>query len=124
MYKMGSQVLLQEKHTFSCALYREYYAMFSIQQKAQCVSWYVHRTFVSNCSLNVSEFLIMLINNVNQHIFPSRKVTKTWYEMFRTDNSTCDSSRLPPPDADRERVRLAFHNSPTLSVRQHLCPQH
>jgi hypothetical protein len=40
--------------------------------------------------------------------------------MFRTDNSVLrrGSGQLPPPDADRERARPAFQNSPTLSVRR------
>jgi hypothetical protein len=84
-----------------------------------------------NVLLDTSNFRLQLqfkcfrtFNNVNQHNVPSRKVIKTWYQKFRTDNSTCDSGRLPPPDADRERVRPAFHNSPTLSVRrQYLCTQ-
>jgi hypothetical protein len=41
-------------------------------------------------------------------------------QKFRTDNSILrrGSGRPPPPDADRECVRLAFYNSTILSVRQ------
>jgi hypothetical protein len=87
--------------------------MFSIEQK--------HSEFLgpSNFGLQLQFKCFRIFNNVNQHNVPSRKVIKTWYQKkFHTDNSTCDSGRLPPPDADRERVRLAFQISPTLSVKR------
>jgi hypothetical protein len=80
--------------------------------------------FCLQLRLNVSEFLIMLISTM---FHQEKWLNVTWYQKFRTDNSAlirCESGRLPPPDADRKRMTLAFHNSPTLSVRRyHLCPQ-
>jgi hypothetical protein len=68
----------------------------------------------SNFRLQLQFKCFRIFNNVNQHNVPSRKVIKTWYQKFRTDTRHVDSGRIPPPDADREHVRLAFQISSTL----------
>jgi hypothetical protein len=79
---------------------------FQFNKKAQCLFW--------DIEFNVSEFLIMLISTIVHRA----KCLKHGTKSLQRGTKRPGSGRPPPPAADHERVRLAFHNSPTLSVRR------
>jgi hypothetical protein len=84
-------------------LARSYDSMqcFQFSKKTRCVSWNIQLrspTAVSEC--------FRIFNN-NQHNVPSRKVIKNLVPRvpYGQLGLICDSGRLPPYDAYRERVR-------------------
>jgi hypothetical protein len=74
----------------------------------------------SNLGFQLQFECFRIFNNVNQHNVPSRIVIKKHgtksFVRTKLGTKTCGRCRLPPPDADRERARPAFQNSPALSV--------
>jgi hypothetical protein len=75
-----------------------------------------HSAFLgtSNLGLQLQFKCFRIFNYVNQHNVPSRKLTKNMVPKvpYRQFGLKCDSGRLLPPVADRERVRrfiIAIH---------------
>jgi hypothetical protein len=90
--------------------------MFTDQQKAKCVLWY--ESYGSALAVR-RKFRIFY--HVNNHQTPIKNSILNWYRKFGDTGSVKNKRRSGRPavtDANQVRVREAFENSPTLSVRR------
>ena len=86
--------------------------MLTIQQKAQCVVWY-HK-------LKSPTAVQCKFKNEFGQDPPHTNTIKRWFKYFMETGSILDRKRSGRPSIDKETldaVRVAFHRSPSKSIR-------